>query len=110
MLGLSDRMLGGAGLPCISSVHGEPILVLSGANANQTFRALVGIENDVLISSDLGENPRGQRMMRFVGAVPVVNSQDQVQTADGRKWTLTRDKFNAYLTTDFEMTEVLAKG
>ena len=103
-------MLGGAGLPCISSMHGELILVLTGNNANQTFRAIIGIEQDVVITVDLGENPRGRRVMRFIGAVPDVSSQDSVQTGDGRKWKLTKSEFSGYLTTDFDMTEILPKG
>jgi hypothetical protein len=110
MSSISDTMLGGAGLPCISSVHGEPILVLTGSNTGQTFRAIVGIESDVVITMDLGENPRGRRIMRFIGAVPDVSSQDEVQTGDGRKWNLTKSEFSGYLTADFEMTELIPKG
>ena len=109
-MGLSDTLLAGGVLPGLAAVHGETVLVLTGMDANKPFTAVIETENDVEIGADMGTNPRGRRMCRFFGTPPRVSSQDQIKTSDGRKWNLTADKFSAYLTTDFEMTEILSKG
>jgi len=109
-MGLSDTLLKGGVIPALSAVHGEQVIVLSGLDKLGSFTAIIETEKDVEIGMDMGTNPRGRMMCRFIGAVPRVSSQDQVQTADGRKWYLTAEEFGDYLTSDYEMTEKLLKG
>lgn len=107
---LSDDLLAGGVLPAIGAVHGEIVTVLTGKDASKQFTAVIEIEQDVQVGSDLGMNPRARRMCRFIGCVPRVSSQDQIQTGDGKTWFLVKRDFDDYLTHDFELIQQLLKG
>lgn len=106
---LSDRMLGGGCVKHIGAVHGETVQVLEGLDAGVTFAAnIIEIDADVVVVTELGDDPRPKRMLRFdqARAVPRIQSQARVMTEDGKTWMAVRQQFNAYLTVDFELQEV----
>lgn len=102
-------MLAG-GVRLLDVVHGEVIKVLTGA-ATGTYTAIRETASDLVLMTELGQDPRAKRMLRFRddGNVPALGSQDQIMTEDGKKWTAVRAPQDGYLTTDFELIE-LVKG
>ena len=106
---LSDIMLSG-GLPSYVGVQGEPIVVLTGPDAGKTFRAVLLNLSDQDLATELGSDPRGKRTLDFQQGdpVPAIDSQDEVQTSDGRIWKVTQGRYSGYLETKFEVTEVVA--
>ena len=109
MIGISDMMLtGGAGV-LIPSLHGETVTVLNGPDAGKTFTAVVEIEHDQTLSADgMGMDRRAKRMIRFtVGSVPRLKGKTQIQTSDGKQWWTVDDPQNGYLTTDFELQQIV---
>lgn len=108
MSSLADSLLGDGYDAAMATVHGEVITVLGGTDAGKTFVAVQDIVEDVIIDSDLGEDRRSQRVLRFrIGSVPMLSSQDRIQTANGKTWTAVRRPGNSYLTVDFELREVV---
>lgn len=106
MGGISERMLSGSALHA-EALHGEPVSVLTGADAGRPFQAVIDIESDSVLAGMLGEDPRGKRMIRFrVGKVPRLSSQDKIKTSDGKTWRCVRSQQSSFLTVDFEMIEV----
>jgi hypothetical protein len=103
-------MLAGGLIPALDAVHGEPVSIITGATKGQSFRAVIEVEQDIQVGQDFGVNPRGKRVCRIIGTVPGFGSQDEVQTQDGRKWTLVKESFSGYLTNDYEMVEVTSRG
>lgn len=106
---LSDAMLDSGCARHIEVAHGEPIKVLSGLDAGKTFYAVKETESDVTLLTELGEDRRGKRILRFrdTTGVPRLASQDILQTADGHKWTAVRAPQDGYLTTDFEARQIV---
>lgn len=111
MPSLSDKMLAGGCALHVEAVHGEPILILTGLDAGKTFTAVRENESDMLLATDLGADTRAKRIMRFRDGQPVprLGSQDTLKTEDGKKWTAVRRPDDGYLTTDFELIEVIAQ-
>ena len=106
---LSDLMLDGGCVTHIARIHGEAIRILTGAQAGQTFYC-TGLEtqSDDVLSTELGEDRRGKRTVRFQdsNAVPDPESQCEVQTEDGKRWKMVRAPQDGYLTTDFELQQI----
>lgn len=93
----------------VEAVHGETIRVLSGLDQGISFTAVKEIEADIEFETAVSLDVRGKRVVRFRdGAVPRLNSQDTVQTDDGKKWTAVRMPQNSFLTVDFELKEIAA--
>ena len=93
----------------VESLHGETVLVLTGADAGKSFVCVRETESDVTFNTDLGLDPRAKRIIRFRdGLVPNLNSQDRIKTDDGKIWTTIRRPDAGYLTTDFELSEVVS--
>lgn len=107
MPSLSDRMLASGAVPLIQNTHGETILVLSGADVGKTFPCVRETEQDIILDAQLGEDRRAKRVVRFMYAVPNLESQDIVQTDDGKKWHCVRSPQDGYLSTDFELKEII---
>lgn len=103
-------MLAG-GTRLVEALHGEVITVLSGVNAGQKFTAVRETQADQILITDLGQDGRAKRVMRFRegGPVPVLAPADKIATDDGKTWTAVRAPQDGYQTTDFELTEVLKK-
>lgn len=109
MPSISDMMLSAGCAPHVEAYHGEPVYILSGADAGKTFTAVKEIESDMIFDSELGIDPRGKRILRFrETSVPNLNSQDAVRTSDGKAWKAIRRPGNQYLTVDFELTEIVS--
>lgn len=108
-MSLSDKMLAGGCALHLEAVHGEAIVILTGRDAGKPFTAIRENETDMVLTSDLGVDPRAKRMLRFRNGTPVPNlaQQDRLQTEDGKIWTAVRRPDDAYLTTDFELIEVV---
>lgn len=107
---LSDIMLAGGCVKHIDAVHGEDVVILDGPDAGTTFRAnIVEAGQDMILDTDLGQDPRGKRILRFAEEQPLprIASQAQVKTADGKKWTAVRQDFSGYLTRDFDLQEIV---
>ncbi len=110
---LSDTMLAGGAMPLLDNVHGEPVQILDGVDVGKIFYAIRETEADVVDDSELIKDPRAKRMLRFTdrpGNVPSVGTKKMVKikTADGKRWTATRQDFGAYLSVDFELVELAA--
>jgi hypothetical protein len=110
---VSDIMLASGVMPNLDALHGEQVLILDGVDAGKYFTAIKEHESDVKLDSDLMIDPRGRRMLRFTdtpGNVPSVGTKKlvKIQTGDGKKWSATRQDFGAYLSVDFELTEIAA--
>jgi len=107
MPSLADSLLAAGCVRQLERIHGEPVKILSGSDAGKTFVGIVEVEADALLPTELGEDSRGRRMLRFRnGAAPAIASQGQVQTDDGKRWAAVRQTFGGHLTTDFELKEI----
>lgn len=105
---ISERMLARGCVRNIERVHGEQVKILSGLDAGKSFTAVVEIEQDLVLGDDgLGNDPRAKVMCRF-SVAPNIDSQDVVQTADGKKWNAIKRDFSDFLTTDFELMEIIS--
>lgn len=91
----------------VEAAHGESILILSGAEINNTFTCVREVEQDIVINSELGEDRRAKIIIRFRSPVPNIGAQDILQTADGKKWNAVRAPQDGYLTNDFELREIV---
>ena len=101
-------MLAGGCAIHVESVHGERITVLTGASAGQVFVGVREVEQDEILDGMLGIDPRAKRVIRFRRPlVPNLESQDTIQTDDNRIWKAVRRPDSSYLTTDFELIEVV---
>ena len=108
MPALSDRLLR-ATVSHLETVHGEPIVILTGDDAGLTYIGIVETEADLMLGGELlGQDPRGKTTVHFSTA-PNIKSQAMVQTADGKRWNAIRQNFSAFLTTDFELKEISSK-
>lgn len=108
-MGLSDTMLaGGCGLH-IEAIHGELVLVVTGRDAGKRFSAVRENASDVVLDENMGADVRAKRMIRFRdGSVPQMNSQDILETMDGKRWRTVKAPQDGYLTTDFELIEIVS--
>ena len=109
---LSDTLLAGSLMPNLESVHGEPVKILDGVDAGKTMVGVITHEPDVIVDSDLLADARQKVMCRFTnrpGNVPTVGTKRlvKIQTQDGKKWAATKQDFSAYLSTDFELVQLL---
>lgn len=110
MRALSDTLLAGGCAPHVEAIHGETVRILSGQDAGRPFIGVVETEADLVLNTDLGDDPRAKIMLRFRdGHVPRLDSQGVVQTADGKKWNAVRRQFGSFLTDDFELKEITDK-
>jgi hypothetical protein len=111
MSGLSDTILAGAAMPALESVHAETIMVLTGADAGNSFTAIQELEPDITFQGETDEvDRRSKRILRFTirpGNCPNLQKLDKVQTSDGRRWTATIRPGNNYLTVDYELSELV---
>lgn len=106
---VSDLMFNLGCLPALETTHGETVTVLSGADAGKSFTAVQEIEQDIVFDEQLGPDRRAHRILRFRNtAVPNITSRDRLQTSDGKTWSAVVRPGNAYLTTDFELLEIVA--
>ena len=105
---LSTQLLSSGCAQAIEAIHGESVKILSGPDAGKVFLGVVETESDLGLSSDLGIDPRAKVIVRFRDN-PRIESQEKVQTSDGKKWTAIRREFSAFLTNDFELKELCEK-
>ena len=103
----SDKMLSGGLVPLIQSVHGESIVVMSGTDQGKTFPCVREVEQDIVLDAQLGEDRRSKHVVRFMYAIPNLESQDIVKTDDGSLWHCVRNPQDGYLSTDFELKEIV---
>lgn len=108
-MGFTDRMLDSGCARHVEAAHGESILVLSGEEKDKAFVCVRETESDVVLDAELGEDRRAKRIIRFRDStgVPNLGEQDRIQTADGKKWYAVRAPQDGYLTTDFELREIV---
>lgn len=108
MPSIADIALTESAVPNIQVMHGEMLTVVSGAEAGKPFVGVVEIEDDLGLETELGNDPRAKRMVRFPKAsAPVLSSQDIVQTEDGKRWNAIRRPDGAYLSVDYELKEIV---
>lgn len=107
---ISDKMLASGCALHVEAIHGESILILDGPDAGKPFQAVRETEQDMVINSDLGADPRAKRMLRFRDIIPLprINSQTRIQTEDRKIWTAVRNPGDGFLTVDYELTEVVS--
>ena len=110
-MGFSDAMLDAGCALHVEAAHGETITVLSGADSGKPFVAIRESEQDAVLNSEGGYDPRAKRVLRFRDStgVPALAPQDVIQTADEKKWHAVRNPQSGYLTTDFELIEITVK-
>lgn len=108
-MSLSDKMLASGCALHVEAFHGEPILILTGLDQGKTFTAVRETETDQLLTTDFGTDPRAKRVIRFRDGQPIprISAQDKIQTEDGKKWTAVKAPQDGYLSTDFELTEIV---
>lgn len=109
MASVADRMLRDGCVRQISAIQGEDVKILSGPMAGQTVRAnIIETTSDAILATDFGEDARGKRIIRFEDClVPEVISQMFIQKSDGTKWKAERAPQDGYLTTDFELMQIV---
>lgn len=109
-MSLSDKMLAGGCALHVEALHGDVILILDGPDAGKNFVAVREIEQDMILNTDLGADPRAKRMLRFRDVIPLprINSQTRIKTEDGKIWTAVRNPGDGFLTVDYELTEVVS--
>lgn len=109
-MSISDKMLASGCALHVEAIHGESILILDGIDAWKNFVAVRETEQDMVINSDLGADPRAKRMLRFRDIIPLprINSQTRIQTEDRKIWTAVRNPGDGFLTVDYELTEVVS--
>jgi|SRR5579862_1093324 len=107
MGGVSDIMLGGSCAVLVENLHAESVLVLTGPDVGKSFLAVNEVQPDIAFDSELSTDYRAKRVLRFrIPNVPNLSSQDRVQTADGLLWRAVRRPDSAYLTADFELSQI----
>jgi hypothetical protein len=109
MGGLSDTMLGVSAMPLIDAVHGEWVTILDGTQAGQRFYGVFEHQQDQVLESDLMNDPRGKRYLRFTdkaGNVPRDPKKMVKMLVGGKKYSATRQDFSAFLSVDFELVEI----
>jgi len=110
MPSLSDNLLAAGCVAHAAAVHGERVVVLSGVDAGKSFVAIIEIESDIELTSELGADPRAKRIARFeIGKSPKLGLNDAIRMSDGKKYKAIRRPGIAYLTVDFELSELTAK-
>ena len=85
---------------------------MSGMDAGKTFLPVRETEDDITVNMETGgTDQRSRRVLRFrtSGAVPRLSSQDVIKTASGDLWRAIRAPRSGYLTTDFELIEIIAR-
>ena len=106
---LSDKLLASGCVKHIENDHGETITILSGPDAGKKFVAVRENESDFILPTELSDDPRAKRMLRFrEGApqgLPNILGQDVIQTEDGKTWNATRNPQDGYLTVDYVLKE-----
>lgn len=109
MPSISDTALDAGCVTHIGAVHGLSIKILDGPDAGKTFWAnVVETEQDIVLNSDLSEDRRAKRIIRFQDSkgVPNILNQGKVEI-DGKQWTAVRNPGDGYLTTDFELKQIV---
>lgn len=106
-MSIGDQMLSDTALH-VEALHGESILVLSGLDVGKRFVAVKEIDPDIVLETEMGRDPRAHRVVRFREPnVPRLELNDRVRTEDGKTWVAVDRPDSAYLTTDFELIEVI---
>jgi hypothetical protein len=107
-MSIADRMLADGAALHVERLHGDTVQILEGTDAGRSFTAVVEIEQDTIIDTELGQDPRPRRMLRFRGGnVPTITGPTRVRV-NGQIYSINRVNGAAFLTTDFEMTEIVA--
>lgn len=108
---ISDKMLAAGCALHVEAIHGEPILILDGTDAGKSFMGVRETEQDMVINTDLGIDPRAKRMLRFREGMPlpVIAAQTRIKTEDGKIWTAVRNPGDGFLTVDYELIEFISK-
>ena len=109
-MGLSDTLLAGGCALQIAAIHGELVLVTTGADAGTQFTAVREIASDVTLDSELVADLRAKRVLRFRQGQPIPRlvPQDIIQTCDGQRWHATRNPQDGYLETVFDLVAIVA--
>ena len=104
-------MLAAGVVPHIEGLHGEPVFVETGPDANRPFTAVVETDADAEIEAQLAgtRDRRARRQIRFMTAVPRLAPNFVIRTADGRRWSLIDHPQGGYLSSDFQVVEITAK-
>lgn len=112
MTALSDKLLSSGCGVHVEAIHGDVIRIISGADAGKSFFAVLETESDFVLTTELGEDPRSKTVLRFrtdaPQGLPNIGSQDVIETADGQRWTAVRHPRDGYLTTDYELREIIS--
>lgn len=107
MPSISDLSLAGGAVASVAAVHGESIIVTFGKLAGLTFYGVIEAGQDEIITTALGEDPRGKWFIRFDlnGNVPGLQSQDRFIDESNRIWKVVKIFAGSYLTQDYEIIE-----
>lgn len=105
---LSDTLLA-RGFANVLAVHGETLLVLSGANDGLTFAGVLLAEPDLSLETELGADPR-ERVLLHCERNPLtigLTSQVLIQDSGGKRWRVLRRTDNPNrITLEFELMKI----
>jgi hypothetical protein len=108
-MSLADRHLTAVAVTHIGRLHGDVVEVLEGPDAGKCFNyAVVEVEQDRVIETETGIDSRAARFIRFTpGQVPTINGPTRIRI-EGKTFSINRIASGSFITTDFEMTEIVA--
>ena len=109
-MSLSNTLLQSGCAPHSHAAHSEMIEVMKGLDAGKKFSAVVEVDADAMLAVEMlgNKDRRARKQMRFMGDVPSLPPNTQVKTEDGKTWYVVDAPQNGFLSTDFQILEIVA--
>lgn len=109
MGGLSDQLLSVGCVQHVEFLHGEQVQILTGPDAGKFFGATLEAEPSAVLDAELGPDVRSKWVIHFdtTKLLPNLRSQDRLKDSNGKVWKVVTYQPGSYLTTDFEIIEVV---
>lgn len=107
-MGAIADALAAAALTNTLAIHGQPLLILSGADAGKTFRGALVDESSTELAGLLGEDGREMCMAYFPRPGPDLESADRLRDTDNQVWQVVKRHNNsAQPSVDFEVVRIV---
>lgn len=107
-MSLSDTLLA-RGFANVLAVHGETLLILSGANDGLSFAGVILAEPDLSLDTELSADPR-EKVMLYCERNPVtlaLSAQAMIQDENLNRWRLVKRSNNPNRTTlEYELIRI----